>query len=266
MATFIVENRFAKVRPLMSVTAPVIFHEIKPTLVLLNNGNERLLNNFKKAVREFRDFHRLYADFHIEVTDSGILQFVKFAGIKKEDLPVVVYLPFNKTERKVLPKFKTQKISKRGIAKMVAQANAGEIEPYKKSSRYGDNFRVNGYTSVSLENFEKVVQNGPKFFVLGLDFINDYTPVTMRKIFKDLSANVEKQDLKADIEFGICDLMENEIAELFEIKSVPGIVLFNQGDLKNPVVFDGMYQKENIVKWVNEKTNILLTGFKTEDL
>ena len=266
MATFIVENRFGKIRPLMSVTAPVIFHDIKPTLVLLNNGNERLLSNFKKGVQDFKNFHRLYADFHIDVTDSGILQFVKFAGIKKEDLPVVVYLPFTQTQQKVLPKFKTQKITKRAISKMVSEANEGKIEPYRKSSRYGDNIRVNIYTSVSLENFETVIQNGPKYFILGVDFINEYTPVTMRKIFKKLSEKVITGKLNSKLEFGICDVMENEIGEKFEIKAVPSIVLFVDGDLTNPKTYDGVYTEENVVKWVNENTNILIDGIDPEDL
>lgn len=266
MASFIVENRFSKIKPLMSVTYQILFHQIKPTLVLLNNGSERILKNFKKGAKAFPKFNTMYADYNTKVTDTGILQFVKFVGIKPADLPVVVYVPFTQGVNRILPKFKTQKITKRGITKMVEDADAGTIQPYKKSSRYGKNLTVNGYTSVSLENLEEVVLDKEKIFVLGLDFISEFSPIILRKHFKSLSKKVTENKIQENVEFGICDLMENEIAEFFEIKMVPSIVMFIKGDVKNPIYYDGKFEIDLISDWVKEQSGVNVRGFKTVDL
>ena len=256
MANFIVQHRFPRVMPLMDETFQKIFHESKPTLILFLISSGRVLKNFKNLTMEYPQMNIAYTNLGSSNSSRANEYLMDFTGIKRQDAPLLLYLPFTPSVNGVMPKYKTNKLSVKNMKAFIESGLKGELEVFKKSQENDDDNSVRKYTRVTLNNFDDKVINQKKFFLLGIELFQPHTPTDIKKVFKDFSMAVTDMGMDDILEAGICDMYKNEILEKIQITSLPYIVLVDKDDKTKRHIYTGKLKARNMREWVQDLTGL----------
>ena len=263
MATFIMKNRFSQVMPLMNETVQKMMHDSKPSLILFLNRESRVLTTFKSLVKEFPDLNIIYKNLNDNKFMSDAQKLMETLGIIKLDCPVLVFLPFTQPTNGIIPKYKTNKFSKKSMKQFIQDSLEGKLEVYLKSEQEtSDPKRY--YKQVTLNNFDEMISKD-KFFLLGLDFFQDHTPQELKKMFNELGHSIQELQMENDIDVGVCDIYKNEISGKIEIKSIPQIVLIDQKDKDKRIYYDGKPEVADIRKFIEKHTQLAIGDYQMSE-
>ena len=262
MANFIVYHRFPRVMPLIDETLQKIFQDSKPTLILFLISGGRVLTNFKNITKEYPEMNILFTNLGTNSSSRASEYLMDIIGIKKQEAPVLVYLPMTNPEQGIMPKYKTSKLTKKNMKSFIDSAQAGKLEIYKKSQDDNDNLTVRKYSRVTLNNFDEKVMKSGKYYLLGLEMFHEHTPDEIKKEFKDISISINHLEMNDVLEAGICDIYRNEILEKVSITGLPHIVLYDKEDKSKQSIYKGELKARNIRKWIEEVTGLEIGAYE----
>lgn len=260
MANFVVAHRFPRVMMLIEETFQKVLNEGKPTLIMILKDEGRLLKTFKSLAEDYSEMNMLYTILSDKQTRDSAENLFKIIGIQEEEAPVLVMLPFKQPENGIIPKYKTSKLTKKNIKNFIDQALLGKAEMFYKSEAE-DNDKNRLYTQVTLNNFDKIVGNSEKFFVLGLQMFQEHMPQDMKPVWNELAESIEELGLNGEIEVGICDIYKNEISPKVEMKSIPQIMLMDAQDKTKFKFYQGEIKAKEIRVWIQKETGIQIGDY-----
>lgn len=267
MAGFVMRHRFSRVMELTNETLHKIFGESKPTLVLLLVSGGRVLDNFRRLTKDFPDTNVVYANLGSSAPSRATEYLMEIVGVRRQEAPLLLYLPFTQSLNGVMPKYKTSRLTSKSIKAFIESARAGALEVFKKSEIDDGDVSVRKYTQVTLNNFDQKVTNSRKYFLLGLEIFHQHAPVEIKDVFRELAESVSQLGLSDQLEVGICDLYRNEVLEKVSITGLPQIMLYDSQDKAKHVMYKGKLKANKIKRWLEEQTGLEMadSGNKKEE-
>ena len=251
-------KRFSKVKLLTEESFNGMFSEQKPTAILFMKQTGRVLQSFKKITKELPNVNALYTDLSISHKDFVTTQLLTILGIDIEDAPVLTFLPFKPPQNGIIPKYKTHKLTVKGMKDFIEKSINGDWEVYKKSEFISNNdLRKDGFTRISTNNFEDIVLNNDKHVFVVFNMFKDQTADEhLTKEIGLLDKVIKKYNVQDDIEIGVCDIYKNEVNKYVNLKSFPTLTLFKKGQKTQQIDYTGRKDYQEIGRWLREQTGI----------
>ena len=254
MASFISSYRFSRVMLLMDETVNKVFFERKPTVLLLLKSEGRIFKTFKKITSEYDNINVLYDNLSKSSGKQSLTQMMDILGLSASDLPVLIMLPFTDPQNGISAKYKTNELSAKNIKEFIDKGLKGELEYYKRSENVGDDIRLNGYATITLNNFEEVVLKSDKHFIVGFELIQTFTPPDFMDVVTSIQGSISTMGLQDKLDIGVCDLFKNEIGHVVQLQKVPEFILFKKvGEKHERIHYNGIIRIADVKRWLLEQ-------------
>jgi hypothetical protein len=263
MANFIIAHRFQRIMPVMKETLQKVLNEGKPTLILFEKTKGRVLESFKIMMQDYPSMNAMYKNLEDAQNQEATNELMSILGVFPREAPVLVLLPFKEPFKGIIPKYKTNKLSKRNIKKFVDSGMEGKLEIYLKSEDEITDPERN-YDHVTLNNFDDKISKPKSFYLIGLDFVQEHIPKTVKKAFHVIGQKVKGLNLTEDLGVGVCDVSKNEISGKVEITMIPQIMIIDTNTPSKRHTYKGELESEKIEEWVKEITGISLEGYEQD--
>lgn len=264
IANFITANRFSRVMVLNDESFQKIFAEKKPTLALVLNSMGRVLKNYTQLTKQYPDMNILFCNIGSSNPSRATEYFLNMVGVHAYEAPLLVYLPFTYTDRGIMNKYKTSKLTVKNMKQFIDQAVKGELETFMKSEEENDNNSIRKYTKITLNNFEEKVMKNNKYVLFGIELMHEHNSSDIKKVFKDVAKSISSLGMDDVLEAGFCDLYRNEILHKVEIQALPHVVLYDKDDKTKVHVYTGKVKDTLIRDWIQEITGLEVAGFVSD--